>query len=138
MLSEVNVRKILIPLLLIVAVLGACSAKKSDVHTEFTFANKMAKEGLWKEAHYRWKKVLTEGKPSAALYNNIAIALEKMGRFDEAEAAYKKALSLAPGNSTVKANLEKLKKYLRNEDDDKDDDEKRDKNEKRKRKRYER
>jgi Flp pilus assembly protein TadD len=123
------VKKILIPIL-ILTVIGACSTRKSVVNTELSFANKLAKEGLWKEAHYRWKRVLAEGKDTAALHNNIAIALEKMGRFEEAKAEYKKALAIAPNNPTIQGNLKKLMKYLKNEDDE--DDEERDKNEKRK------
>ncbi|MCP5050040.1 MAG: tetratricopeptide repeat protein [bacterium] len=122
---------ILIPLL-IAAVLGACSSNKGVVKTELEFGNKLAKEGLWKEAHYRWTKVLENGKETGSIYNNIAIALENMGKFDEAEAAYKKALSLEPNNPTIQGNYDKFQKYLRNEDDS--DDDKRGKNEKRKRK----
>lgn len=130
---EVTVKRILI-LLMVLAVLGACSAKKRAVQTEFSFANKLAKQGLWKEAHYRWKQVLADGKKTAAVYNNIAIALEKMGEFEEAEAAYKKALQLAPNNSTVKSNYEKLQKYLKGEDDEEDEKKgkKRKKNERKK------
>lgn len=108
---------------MVIAVIGACSARKRTVQTEFAFANNLAKQGLWKEAHYRWKRVLAEGKESAAVYNNIAIALEKMGKFEEAEAAYKKALQIAPNNSTVKNNYDKLQKYLKGEDEP-DDNEK--------------
>jgi tetratricopeptide (TPR) repeat protein len=133
-LLEVTVKRILIPILML-AVLGACSAKKRDIRTEFAFANKLAKQGLWKEAHYRWKRVLAEGKESASVYNNIAIALEKMGKFGEAKASYQKALKLAPNNSTVKGNYEKLQKYLKNEDDEDDEDKKRDKNERKRKKR---
>lgn len=101
---------------------GACSSKRGVIKSELEFANKLAKEGLWKEAHYRWTKVLKEGKETASLYNNIAIALEKMGRFDEAEDAYKKAISLAPGNPTIQSNYNKLKRYLKNEDEPEDED----------------
>ena len=122
-------KRILIPLL-VLAVLGACSSHKGVVKTEFTFANKMAKAGLWKEALYRWKKSLAEGKESAAVFNNIAIAMEKMGDFDEAEKYYKKALKIDPNNSTVKGNYEKMQKFLSGEDDFDKDKKKRDKNEK--------
>jgi Flp pilus assembly protein TadD len=96
-------------LIAVFLVVGGCSAKKV-YKSEFDFANKLGQEGLWKEAHYRWQKILAEGKESAALYNNIAVALEEMGRFEEAEEAYKKALKLAPNNSTIRSNYDRLKK----------------------------
>ncbi len=124
-------KRILIPIM-IIAVLVGCSANKGLVKTEFAFANKLAKEGLWKEAYYRWKRSLVEGQKNVAVFNNMAIALEKMGKFDEAETTYKKALAIAPNNPTVKSNLEKLQKYLRGEDDADEKKSKGKKNEKRK------
>lgn len=114
---EVTLKKIIIILILVV-VLSGCSAKKV-YKSEFDFANKMAQEGLWKEAHYRWKIILAEGKESAALYNNIAVALEHMGRFEEAEESYKKALELSPNNSTIQGNYDKLKKLLKKKNNEK-------------------
>jgi tetratricopeptide (TPR) repeat protein len=125
-LPEVNVKVKWVPILLIIAVFIGCSAKKS-YRSEFDFANKMAQEGLWKEALYRWEKALAEGKESAAVYNNIAVALEEMGKLEEAEKTYKKALELAPNNPTIKGNLDKLKKFLkkgRKEGEDDEDKEK--------------
>ncbi len=104
-------KKLTIPIILIIAVFIGCSAKK-PIMSEFSFANKLARQGLWKEAHYRWEKVLAAGNDSAAVYNNIAIALEHMGRFDEAEQAYKKALKKSPNNSSIESNYKKFKKML--------------------------
>ena len=73
----------------------------------------MAQEGLWKEAYYRWNKLLEQGNESASLYNNIAIALEERGEFEEAEKAYQKALKLSPDNPTIKSNYNKFKKMLK-------------------------
>lgn len=112
-------KKIIIPLF-ILAILGACSANKAAVETEYKFANRLAAEGLFKEALMRWEKLLKEGKENAAIHNNIAVALEKMGRFDEAEASYKKALAISPNNPTIQNNYDKLKKYLKNEDEPED------------------
>ena len=104
---------LMISLIIIVFLIGGgCSARKA-YKSEFDFANKLGQEGLWKEAHYRWQKILADGKESAALYNNIAVALEEMGRFEEAEEAYNKALKLAPNNSTILGNYDRLKKLLK-------------------------
>jgi Flp pilus assembly protein TadD len=121
---------------MIIAVLVGCSANRGLVKTEFAFANKLAKEGLWKEAYYRWKRSLADGQKNVAVFNNMAIALEKMGKFDEAEETYKKALALAPNNPTVKSNYKKLQKYLSGEDDAEDKKGKKGKNNEKPKRRY--
>lgn len=83
--------------------------------SEMNFANQLAERDLWEEAFLRWQKILDNGKPSPALYNNIAIAYEKMGKLTEAEESYKKALQLSPSNSYIKRNLEQLQKLLKGE-----------------------
>ncbi len=89
-----------------------CSVKSNRIETEVRFANKMAMAGLWKEATFRWQKVLAMGKKSAAIHNNLAIALEQMGKYKEAEEEYKKALALAPGNNLIKENYKKLQNVM--------------------------
>lgn len=101
-------------LLLVLAsfVLSSCSARKTYFKSEVDFANALAAQGMWKEAYFRWQKVLTRGKETALIHNNMAVALEKMEKFKEAEEAYKKALKLSPGNTHIKKNYEKLKRIL--------------------------
>jgi len=112
-----------LPIFLVVIWLSGCSSHHVS-RSEFDFANKLARQGLWKEARYRWEKVLKKGQESAAIYNNIAVSLEEAGNFEEAEKMYQKALSLAPGNSSIKSNYDRMKKFLKNEPDDKKKDEK--------------
>jgi Tfp pilus assembly protein PilF len=115
----------MIPILIVsICVVSACSTNPVP-KTEFEFANRLAQNDLWKEAHFRWSKLLEQGKESAALYNNIAVAYEKMGQFEEAEKAYQKAQKLSPNNSTIKINYDKFKRMLKQD---------RDKNEKNKKK----
>ncbi|UCH95230.1 MAG: tetratricopeptide repeat protein [Candidatus Aminicenantes bacterium] len=115
----------IISLIVGICVLNACSTKAVP-KTEFEFGNHLARQGLWKEAYYRWNRALEQGKESAALYNNIAIALEEMGKFEEAEKAYQKALKLSPNNQTVQGNYNKFKKML-TKDKDKNEKDKKDK-----------
>ncbi|HLP47268.1 MAG TPA: hypothetical protein VK469_15050, partial [Candidatus Kapabacteria bacterium] len=77
----------LIYILIIIILFSFCSTRKSKA--ELDFANAMAKQGLWKEAYMRWQKIAAAGKDNAKLHNNMAIALESMGKTDEAEKEYR-------------------------------------------------
>ena len=63
---------------------------KSKEQVEFGI--KVAQNGLWNEALYRWQKATELDPTYAAAWNNLAIAYEHEGKFDEAKQAYAKAL----------------------------------------------
>lgn len=97
-------------ILTIIVLLSFCSTKNAKA--ELDFANSLAKQGLWKEAYMRWQRVAANGKDNASLHNNMAIALESMGKTEEAEKEYQKALEMDPKNPKIKANYESLKTFL--------------------------
>ena len=105
--------------------MGGCATRK--VTSEFEFANKLAQKGLWKEALYRWEKASKEKKHETEIYNNMAVAYEQMGKFDQAEKMYQKALRVSPDNATVQVNLNRMKKMYKKTEEEK---EKKDKHEK--------
>lgn len=109
-------KRLLFPLILVTLVCNFCSAKKTKVQTEIDFGNKLAMSGLWQEAYFRWQKSLSNGKESALLHNNMAVALEHMGKFEEAQKEYEKALKLTPGNNFITTNLKSLKRLLEGKD----------------------
>ena len=95
--------------------LGALVLAGCAVHSyqsEFEFASKLAREGLWQEMIFRLEKARTAGNDSAALHNNLAVALESLGRFEEAEREYAEALKRAPGNEQIQSNLNRFRKNL--------------------------
>jgi len=96
-----------------VLLLAGCAGHR--YRSEFDFANKLAREGLWQEALFRLQKARAAGEDSAALHNNMAVVLEALGRPDEAQKEYELALKLAPANERIRANLDKFK---RNEEKD--------------------
>ena len=121
--------RFLIITLIIFGLFNFCSTRTT--RPELDFANKMAKAGLWKEAYFRWQKILPRQKDNAAIHNNMAVALEQMGKIDEAEKEYQLALKLAPGNTYIQKNYNKFKDN-QNRVDKEEDEGKKEKKKKRK------
>ena len=104
---EVELKKIIL-LAIGVVLLAACAGNR--YHSDSEFANKLAAEGLWKEACYRLQKALTARSGSAALHNNLAVVLEGLNRLPEAEQEYRQAMKLDPGNVNIISNFDRFQK----------------------------
>lgn len=78
---------------------------------ELEFGYKAAKRGYWQEALERFELAdeLTPNQPR--ILNNVAVALEANGRFDEARATYETALALEPSNSALKKNFSRFEEF---------------------------
>ena len=76
------------------------------------FGTRMARQGLWREAEFRWKQALEIRNNDSRLLNNLAVALETQGRYDEALELYRKALKLDPKNKHIKRNYEALQTFM--------------------------
>jgi Tfp pilus assembly protein PilF len=73
------------------------------------FGIKVAQNNLWNEALYRWEKATELDPGYAAAWNNLAIAYEHEGRFEEAKKAYEQALALDPKNLMIRQNYDLFK-----------------------------
>lgn len=91
---------------LTLAAVPAFADARSDSKAQVDFGIKAAQRDLWKEALYRWKRAVEIDPTYAAAYNNLAIAFEHNGRFDDARVAYEKALELEPNNVLIKQNYD--------------------------------
>ena len=80
---------------------------KSKEQVEFGI--RVAQNGLWNEALYRWKKAVELDATYAAAWNNLAIAYEHEGKFDQAKTAYERALELDPKNLMIRQNYDLFK-----------------------------
>jgi len=83
----------------------ARSAAKSQVD----FGIKVAQNGLWKEATYRWEKAVELDPSYAAAWNNLGIGYDHEGRFEDARKAYEKAVALDPKNILIRQNYDLFK-----------------------------
>jgi Flp pilus assembly protein TadD len=82
---------------------------RSEAKSQVDFGIKVAQNGLWKEATYRWEKAVELDPTYAAAWNNLGIAYEHDGRFEEARKAYEKAVALDPKNILIRQNYDLFK-----------------------------
>ncbi len=87
----------------------ALADDRSKAKEQVEFGIKVAQNGLWNEALYRWKRAVEIDPTYAAGWNNLAIAFEHEGRFEEAKQAYEKALQLDSKNLLIRQNYDLFK-----------------------------
>lgn len=73
---------------------------------EIEFGIEVARQGLWKEAMYRWQKAAELDPTNAQARNNLGVAYEQAGEFELAEQEYKRALELDPKSMYIRQNYE--------------------------------
>jgi len=95
-------------LMLATAATALADARK-DAKSQVEFGIGMAQRGLWREATYRWQRAVEIDPTYPAAWNNLAIAHEHEGRFEEARKAYEKAVSLDPENLLIRQNFDLFK-----------------------------
>jgi Tfp pilus assembly protein PilF len=98
----------LIVILFFIISFSSCARKLVD--KQLLFGIQAAKRDLWDEAIFRWKKVVISDPNSAAAHNNLAIAYEKKGLWEEAKNEYEIALKLSPANARINANYQSFKR----------------------------
>jgi tetratricopeptide (TPR) repeat protein len=98
-------------LVLAVADVWAASPSSKQAGEELEFGYKAARRGYWQEALERFELAneLTPNQPR--ILNNIAVALEANGRFDEARTTYQAALALAPNDSRMRTNFQRFEEF---------------------------
>ena len=82
---------------------------RSSAKSQVDFGIKVAQNGLWKEATYRWEKAVELDPTYAAAWNNLGIGYEHEGRFEVARKAYEKAVALDPKNILIRQNYDLFK-----------------------------
>ncbi|MEN8164749.1 MAG: tetratricopeptide repeat protein, partial [Acidobacteriota bacterium] len=64
-----------------------------------------AKRGYWQEALARYEHASKKAPGDAEIWSNLGVALEAVGRWDDAGEAYRRALEIEPGNSRIRRNV---------------------------------
>ena len=80
--------------------------RRSEAKAQVDFGIELAQKQLWKEAEFRWEKAVELDPTYASAWNNLGIAYEQQGKFDDAKKAYDKASNLDPKNTFIRQNAD--------------------------------
>ena len=89
------------------AFLGA--GRREGSKAEMRFGAEAAQRGLWREAMFRWERVLKTDPDNPRLHNNLAVAYESLGQFDRARTEYEEARRLDPDGKEIRNNFESFR-----------------------------
>lgn len=100
-------------LLFMVIVFGCRSGggDPSRAETQKQFGVRMAKMNLWREAMFRFKRAVEMQPDDAMAHNNLAVAYEANGDFDNAAKEYREALRLDRANQYIQKNYSRFVEF---------------------------
>lgn len=100
-------------LLFIALVFAVAAPAYADARSEAKqyagFGIELAQKQLWKAAATQFERAVELDETYAAGWNNLGIAYEQLGRFDDARKAYDKALSIEPDNQFILNNYDQFR-----------------------------
>lgn len=83
-----------------------------SVERDVTEGVKVARLGYWQEAMFRFSRANAAAPDDEVILNNLAVAQEALGRYDEALASYKAALKKAPKNAAIRKNYARFAEFF--------------------------
>jgi Tfp pilus assembly protein PilF len=99
---------------LLAAFVAGCS-HHSDLRkpaAQDDFGVKMAQMNLWREAMFRFKRAVEINPTDAMAHNNLAVAYEANGDFEQARKEYLEALKLDRSNQYIQKNYSRFVEFL--------------------------
>ncbi len=92
---------------------AACASSKPAVHAkaEIKEGVEAAARSYWQEALFRFQRARSVEPTNAQVLNNLAVALEALGRYDEALATYKEALKVKPKDTIIRKNYARFAEF---------------------------
>ncbi len=84
---------------------------KNEAQAEMKWGYKVARRGYWQEALIRFQRAndLTPNQPR--ILNNIAVAQEANGLFEDALLSYQTGLAIAPNNDALRRNYMRFQEF---------------------------
>ena len=96
----------------VVLAAGCASRDVANPQTQDNFGVRMAKMNLWREAMFRFRRAVEINPGDAMAHNNLAVAYEANGDFDNAREEYLEALRLDRGNAYIQKNYSRYVEFL--------------------------
>jgi Flp pilus assembly protein TadD len=93
------------------AVAAAAGCSSGGMGGQIAFGADVARQGLWREAAFRFEKAIAVDPKNARAHNNLAVALEATGDFTRALEEYKKALELDPQDNYIRRNYARFAEF---------------------------
>lgn len=100
-------------LVLLIAVAGCRhNVDLAKPSTQDNFGVQMARSNLWREAMFRFQRAVQLDPQSAIAHNNLAVAYEANGDYDNAQKEYREALRLDRSNQYIQKNYSRFVEFL--------------------------
>ena len=104
-------RRFSLVLAVLCSVAGLTPLAAAERGRQLEFGVEMARRGLWSEALFRFRRADAEDPENPRILNNLAVAHEAVGQFDEALELYKRAVKLEPANAELKRNYARFVEF---------------------------
>ena len=104
----------IVAILAVLLTASGCSSAGSDTtrsETQRQFGVRMAKLNLWREAMFRFQRAVEIEPDDAMAHNNLAVAYEANGDFDNAMKEYREALRLDRSNQYIQKNYSRFVEF---------------------------
>ena len=108
-----RIKAVRLACIILIASVFPGAARRDNFKQEMRFGAEAAQRGLWREAAFRWEKILKTDPDNARAHNNLAVASESLGQFDRARKEYEEARRLAPDNKEIRNNYESFQELCR-------------------------
>jgi Tfp pilus assembly protein PilF len=102
---------VLILAVLLITVSCRSSSDTTRSETQRQFGVRMAKMNLWREAMFRFRRAVEIEPNDAMAHNNLAVAYEANGDFDNALKEYREALRLDRTNQHIQKNYSRFVEF---------------------------
>jgi tetratricopeptide (TPR) repeat protein len=103
------------PALLTIVLFTAGCGHRADLtrpSTQDNFGVQMAKQNLWREALFRFHRAVQINPADPMAHNNLAVAYEANGDFENARKEYLEALKLDRSNQYIQKNYSRFVEFL--------------------------
>jgi Tfp pilus assembly protein PilF len=110
----------IVGLLIFLAAVSGCGSTQAgsgsgtdNAEAQLKFGVQMARQELWSEALFRFHRAAKLDPRNPRVFNNLAVASEATGSFEEALEYYREALKLDPNNRTLRGNYSRFVEFYR-------------------------